>query len=64
MNVKKEMDIIIPLHEILYKVLKEKYIVFQGNKIVIIVDNPPKWLKDELEKFIENMKKMDKYEHF
>lgn len=52
----------ISLPEAIIKALNEKYIAFQGNKLEIIVESPPHWVKEELEKFIKDFKEMNKYE--
>jgi len=54
----------IPLPEAIIKALNEKYITFRGNKLEIIVENPPHWVKEELKKFIKDVKEMDNYENY
>ena len=54
----------IALSESIIKALNEKYITFQGNKLEIIEENSPYWVKEEFEKFIKNIKEMDNYENY
>ncbi|MHB9304151.1 hypothetical protein [Fusobacterium polymorphum] len=54
----------IPLTETIIRALKEKYIDFQGNKLEIIVKDSPCWVKEELEKFIKDLKETTKYEDY
>ena len=54
----------IALSESIIKALNEKYITFRGNKLEIIKENLPHWVKEELEKFIKNIKEMDNYKNY
>ena len=54
----------IPLTETIIRALKEKYIDFQGNKLEIVVKDPPGWVKEELEQFIKDFKETTKYENY
>lgn len=54
----------IALSKSIIKVLNEKYITFRGNKLEIIEENLAHWVKEELEKFIKNIKEMDNYENY
>ena len=54
----------ITLSESIIKALNEKYIAFWGNKLEVINENSPYQLKEELEKFIKNIKEMDNYKNY